>query len=102
MIQQNRQIKQLGRRERDRLQQQAKQSQDMAQSMINAILWQIIMQSVEQEEGEDRKDGILTVPLEEMKGIPKGFKLDINMTDEAIILKACIEEKKNIILLGDN
>lgn len=70
MIQPNFTRKQLNRRARD----QQRQVQEVKQMTMNAVLWTIIMQHAEACEGEDGK---LTVPCDEIKGVPLNFSLDV-------------------------
>ena len=91
--------------------QQARKASQQAQMMLNAVLWQIIMEHAmdsAEDEGEgvnedmDKvKDGVLVIPLEEMKEVPKGFTLNVCNDNENIMITASVKEEKNIILLGE-
>ncbi len=65
----------------------------VSQMIINAVLWQIIREQAEDKE----QNAILTVPLEEMKDVPVGFKLVVNQGKEEITIKATSQEQKKII-----
>ena len=92
--------------------QQARKAQQTAQMTLNAVLWQIIMQhAMDNAEGEDEgvsedmdkvKDGVLVVPLEEMKEVPKAFALNVCNDKENIMITASVKEEKNIIVPGGN
>ncbi len=76
-------------REVDRQQQQAN---EIAAITINAILWQIIMSNGEGD------DSVLTVQLDELATVPKGFKLELQQGDGCIMVKATtVKEKSNIV-----
>jgi len=82
---------------------QTRKMQMAAQIAINAVLWQIIMQHAMEgaEEGDvdEVKDGILTIPKEELADIPKGFTLNVNQDNENVVITAGV--KKNIIIPGN-
>ncbi len=82
-----------------------KQAVASAQSMINAVLWQIIQQSKpEPEEGVEveveQTDVTLTVPIEELKDVPANLRLhvDHNKAGDALLITAGINEPKSIII----
>ena len=85
---------------------QARKAQQQAQITINAVLWQIIMEhAMDDAEGEDVdevKDGVLVIPMEEMKEVPKGFTLNVRHDNENIMITAAVKEEKNIIIPGGN
>ena len=85
--------------------QQARKAQQTAQMTLNAVLWQIIMQhamdSTESEDVDEVKDGVLVIPLEEMKEVPKGFTLNVRHDNENIMITAAVKEEKNIIIPGE-
>ena len=87
--------KRIGRRKR---QQQANQR---AQITLNAVLWQIIRQNAETEEDFDStKPAMLTVPMEDFKGVPQGFGLQVRQDKEGniIILASGVEPESDLIL----
>ena len=79
---------------------QARQAQNNAQMTINAVLWQIIHQSVV--EDDEERDAVMTIPFEELEDIPTGMTLEVlhNKEDKTILIKATVKETKNIILPG--
>ncbi len=67
----------------------------------NAVLWQIIEQQrgVDEEGNPVEGDMVMTIPHEELKGVPSNFSLDVKQTSEGTIITAkTVEPKSNIIL----
>ena len=85
--------KQLKRRARD----QQRQVQEVKQMTLNAVLWQIIM---EHAKPEDSEDGILTVPCDEIKGVPMNFSLDVTSEPDSAtvqIVASTMKPKSSIV-----
>lgn len=82
-------------------------AQHNAQKTLNAILWQLIVETAKKglEEGEEAPDGpaALTIPLSDLKEIPANFALTLHKNDDDSIsvLAVLVKPKSNIILPGE-
>lgn len=76
----------------------------LAQDLLNKILWQIISEQAKKETGYDGDitSATLTVPIDEIKDVPKNFRLQIKQEEDNLLITAGVKEEKNIILLGEN
>lgn len=87
---------------RDIKRKQAKQVRDMAQMTVNAVLWQIIRQNAEanDEDFDMTKSAMLTVPMEDFKSVPQGFKLKVEQDKDGnmLIMASGVETKSDLIL----
>jgi len=83
----------------------ATQEAIQAQALLNAVLWQIVMQHAQaQSEASEEpvESGALTVPLSELKDVPRNFQLLIQKSDNAYTIIAKTPANQNIILPGQN
>ena len=80
---------------RDRARQQAAQMQ----GVLNGVLYQIIVQNARTED-PTATEGVLTVPFEELKDLPKNFQLQLQKTETAWLIKAVTPKNQNIVLPG--
>jgi len=78
------------------------QAHQTAQVTINAVLWQIIRQNAEanEEDFDSTKPAMLTVPMEDFKGVPQGFGLQVKQDKggNIIIVASGVEEKSGLFL----
>lgn len=79
------------------------QQHSASQLAINATLWRIIMQNAESQEGYDpEKSATLTVPREDLEGVPETFSLKVESLDDGnIIITASNPEPKSNLILPD-
>ena len=83
---------------------QAQAQQHNAQQLaINATLWRIIMQNAENQEDYDpEKAATLTVPREDLEGVPVSFGLKVeSLDDDNIIITATNPKPKSNLILPD-
>ena len=78
------------------------QAHQMSQITINAVLWQIIRQNAEtnEEDFDSTKSAVLTVPMEDFKGVPQDFGLQVkqNKDGNIVIVASGVESKSGLIL----
>ena len=76
-------------------------SKAVAQMTTNAVLWQIIEQHRGFDEEGNPVEGnmVMTIPHEELKGVPTNFSLEVKQTSDGTIITAkTVEQKSSIIL----
>ena len=78
------------------------QAHQMSQITINAVLWQIIRQNAEtnEEDFDSTKSAVLTVPMEDFKGVPQDFGLQVKQDKDGniVIVASGVESKSGLIL----
>ncbi len=85
--------------------QQARALMAPAQNTLNMVLWQIINEQAPVDEDAENQEpgGVLTVPIEDLGLVPKGFALNIDPDPEngVIRINAFVQKEKSNIILPD-
>lgn len=96
-------VNQAPNRKRPNIKKLQAQQHNASQLAINATLWRIIMQNAESQEDYDpEKAATLTVPREDLQGVPMTFQLKVDtLDDDNIIITATNTEPKSELILPD-